>query len=374
MFFESDLLEHEVERYSRQIVVPGIHVDGQKKLRNAKVVVVGCGGLGAPVIMYLSSCGIGTIGLVDFDRVESHNLQRQVIYAEQDIGEWKVVAAARAAERMNSNVNIIAHNVFLDKSNVESILELYGIVLDCTDSITTRYLINDHCRLTKKSLICGSVLRWEGQLYKITPDGPCYRCMFPVVKDNTVSCEDGGVVGPICGVIGSLQASEAIRTILGNGEPKVVIYNGATGRLTNIEPRNPRKSCSACNGNAAEDLVHRVRCSSEAAGSEPEDDEMAWEDVLMEFDSYYFVDVRPAVQYGMCRVRGSRNIPLDTIYQEIESVGAVRKKIGVLCKRGITAREGVRLLRDHGIASFSVKGGIDGLRRHLSSGGGKAFE
>lgn len=367
MLFESDLLVAEAERYSRQVIVPGIDIEGQKRLRDARVLVVGCGGLGSPAIMYLSSCGVGSIGLVDFDRVEGHNLQRQIIYSEDDVSEYKVVVAAGVARKMNSALDITTYNEFLDESNVENILSLYEIVLDCTDNIRTRYLLSDHCRATGKSLICGSVLRWEGQLYKITPSGPCYRCLFPDVRDRALSCEDGGVIGPVCGMIGSLQALEAIRLVMGDYTPKMAIYDGIRNRLTNIKVREPQEGCSACRGDMASQRHVWPRCKENVETDLDSEviPTMDWADVLSDFDSYFFIDVRSPIQYRMFRVRGSRNIPLGHLPREIESIRMVKKRVGVVCKRGVSSRKGTALLRSHGIDAFSINCGIDGFKSCL---------
>lgn len=360
MFSESDLLAVEIERYSRQIIVPGIGVDGQRQLRDARVLVVGCGGLGSPVVMYLASCGVGRIGLVDFDRVELHNLQRQVVYAEDDVSRHKVLAAAEFARRMNSTIKIVAHNAVLNAETVGSILEEYCVVLDCTDSIATRYLLSDYCRASGKDLICGSVLRWEGQLYRLTSNGPCYRCLFPSVKSRTVSCEEGGVFGPVCGIIGSLQASEAIRLIMGDRESRMVIYDGLANRFTNIRLRHPKKSCTACNRDSGQrEQSPDAKCIADDGAEESSDWSLDWNDVLDDFESYLFVDVRSPIQHRMFRVRGSKNIPMGRLLEEAETIRNVQKRVGVVCKRGITAKKGAQMLRNSGVDAFYIVGGID---------------
>ncbi|ADM11261.1 molybdopterin and thiamine biosynthesis E1-like protein [Encephalitozoon intestinalis ATCC 50506] len=373
MVFESDLPEATLERYSRQIIVPGIHVKGQKSLGSSGVLVVGCGGLGSPAILYLLSCGIGRIGLVDFDKVEIHNLQRQVIYTEADVSQYKVTAALSFVKRANSLIKAVGYNEFLGRENVERIVAPYDIVLDCTDSICTRYLLSDCCQALSKSLICGSVLRWEGQLYKLTPDGPCYRCLFPDMRERTLTCEDAGVVGPICGIIGSLQALEAIKTIMGNTEPKMTIYNGITSNFVDSKLRSSRNDCIVCSRKCIpEDLYFpTAKCTavSDDKATNQNVETINWEDILNNLDSYLLIDVRPPIQHEMFRIKGSVSIPLADLPDKIGDIEASGKKIGVVCKRGISSRKGAWILNMNGIEAFSVNGGVDRLKSLLRKTG-----
>ncbi|KAG5859389.1 ThiF-like protein [Encephalitozoon hellem] len=368
MVFEHDLPEAAVERYSRQIIVPGIRVEGQKCLGNSGVLVVGCGGLGCPAIMYLVSCGIGKLGLVDFDKVEIHNLQRQVMYTEADVSQYKVAAALSFARRANSSIEIVGYNEFLSEENVERIISPYDVILDCTDSIHTRYLLSDYCKALSKNLICGSVLRWEGQLYKLTPSGPCYRCLFPEMKEKTLTCEDAGVVGPICGVIGSLQALEAIRVITGDTRPKMVIYSGIGSDLIDSQLRGPKPDCSVC----SKKLIHKslsfpARRCVPTSSTEVDTDvaTVDWKDILSNLESCLLIDIRSPIQYEMFRIKGSINIPLESLPENIGKIEAVRKKVGVVCKKGISSKKGVLILKANGVDAFSVNGGIDGLKSYL---------
>ncbi|CAD26272.1 similarity to HYPOTHETICAL PROTEIN YABA_SCHPO [Encephalitozoon cuniculi GB-M1] len=367
MVFESDLPETDVERYSRQIIVPGIHVRGQKSLGDSGILVVGCGGLGSPAIMYLSSCGARRIGLVDFDKVEIHNLQRQVIYTEADVSQHKVVAALSFVRRANSSVEVEGYNEFLSRENVERIINPYDVVLDCTDNIHTRYLLSDYCKALGKSLICGSVLRWEGQLYKLTPNGPCYRCLFPNIKTETMTCEDAGVVGPICGVIGSLQALEAIKTITGDVEPKMTIYNGMTSDLMDFKLRTPKHGCSVCSKKCVPESssFFMPPCTSATDLEDLDVDTVEWEDILDNLESYFLIDIRSPIQYEMFRVKGSVNIPLIDLPGKTGDIDASGKRIGVICRRGISSKEGAWILKRSGIHAFSVNGGINGLKNQL---------
>ncbi|AFN82738.1 molybdopterin and thiamine biosynthesis E1-like protein [Encephalitozoon romaleae SJ-2008] len=319
--------------------------------------------------MYLVSCGIGRLGLVDFDRVEIHNLQRQIIYTEADLSQYKVVAALSFARRANSCIEVVGYNEFLNKENVERIISPYDVILDCTDSIHTRYLLSDHCKALSKSLICGSVLRWEGQLYKLTPSGPCYRCLFPNMKGRTLTCEDAGVVGPVCGVIGSLQALEAIKIITGDTRPKMTIYNGMTSDLMDFQLRAPKPDCRVCSRRSIpEDLSFQVPRCPHIANTElidPNIGTIDWENVLKNLKSYLLIDIRSPVQYEMFRVKGSVNIPLVNLEDKVRTIETGGKRVGVVCRRGISSKKGALIFKANGIDAFSVNGGIDGLKSYL---------
>jgi adenylyltransferase and sulfurtransferase len=371
MFFDSDLLRVEAERYPRQVVVPGIDIEGQRRLRRTRVLIVGCGGLGSPALMYLASCGIGTIGLADSDRVELHNLQRQVVFSENDIGGLKVEAAAGFARRLNSSITINIHSEMIEAENIDGIIVSYDIVLDCCDNITTRYLLADRCKRHERDLVCGSALKWEGQLYKMTKKGPCYMCLFPNIRSRTQTCDSSGIIGPICGIIGTLQALEAIKIVLGDIDPKMVIYNGFTGKFTDVKLRSSKRSCQACNpvpGRLLE--MAGSACGAEEQEAEETVPTLRWERVMGGFDGYFFVDVRPSVvQYRMFRIHGSEHIPLSLLGDEIPLLKAAGKPVAVVCKRGITSRKGTLLLRSHGIEAYSMEGGIDEFKRKVEESG-----
>lgn len=360
MFFESDLQKHEIDRYTRQIIVPGVKVSGQIKLRNSRVLVVGCGGLGAPVIVYLGSCGIGELGVLDYDVVELHNLQRQVIYRECDVGKYKSEVAGEFLKSLNASIKINIHNIFLDINNVEEVISGYDLILDCCDNIRTRYMLADLCKRRGKDIICASVLKWEGQLYKITAGGPCYRCLFPDMKTMVQSCETSGVIGPVCGVMGSMQATEAIKLLLGNKEPKLLIYNGTTNRLTNVKLRKSKNDCLICSGKdeALFDYSEKATCLDSAADMYNSVPTISWKEIFKNYDNYYIVDVRSPIQYEMFRAKSSVNIPLVALSEMINTLKSIKKPIVITCKRGITSQKAVQILKNHGIPSMSADGGI----------------
>ena len=238
------LSEDEVRRYARHIILPGIGGDGQRKLIDASVLVIGAGGLGSPAAMYLAAAGVGTIGLVDFDRVELSNLQRQLLHDTDDVGRPKVDSARDRLTQLNPNVEVRTHPVLLSSENAFDVLGAYDVVVDGTDNFPVRYLVNDACQMLGKPLVYGSVYQWEGQasVFLPGPNTPCYRCLFPEPPPpGTVpSCAEGGVFGVLPGIIGSIQAVEAIKLVLGVGESlagTLVLYDAMRNEFTSVKLR-----------------------------------------------------------------------------------------------------------------------------------------
>ena len=236
--------EDEVRRYARHIILPGIGGDGQRRLKEARVLVIGAGGLGSPAAMYLAAAGVGTIGLVDFDQVELSNLQRQLLHDTDDVGRPKVESAGDRLNDLNPNVNVIPHRVLLSSENAFEVLEPYDVVVDGTDNFPVRYLVNDACQMLRKPLVYGSIYQWEGQASVFLPgqDTPCYRCLFPEPPPpGTVpSCAEGGVFGVLPGIIGSIQAVEAIKLVLDVGETlagSLVLYDAMRNEFTSVKLR-----------------------------------------------------------------------------------------------------------------------------------------
>jgi len=246
-----DFNEDEVERYSRHILLQEVGVEGQAKLRESSVLVVGAGGLGSPVAYYLVAAGVGKIGIVDFDEVDLSNLQRQILHSTDDVGRAKTDSAKETLEALNPNVEIITYNQRLGTDNVEDLVSQYDIVIDGVDNFAARYLVNDACVFTNTPLVEGGILRFEGQVTLIDPEeGPCYRCVFPEPpKPGSIpSCQEAGVLGAIAGTIGTLQATEAIKYLLGIGESligRLVIYDALqlSFREVKIEQNS---DCSLC--------------------------------------------------------------------------------------------------------------------------------
>jgi adenylyltransferase/sulfurtransferase len=236
--------EDQVRRYARHIILPGIGGDGQQKLMDARVLVIGAGGLGSPAAMYLAAAGVGTIGLVDFDKVELSNLQRQLLHDTADVGRPKVESAKERLGDLNPNVEVVTHETLLSSENAFDVLGDYDVVVDGTDNFPVRYLVNDATQMLGKPLVYGSIYQWEGQASVFMPgrDVPCYRCLFPEPPPpGTVpSCAEGGVFGVLPGIIGSVQAVEAIKLVLGVGQPlvgKLLIYDALTNEFTTVKLR-----------------------------------------------------------------------------------------------------------------------------------------
>lgn len=246
-----NLNEDQIERYSRQIILPHIGGKGQDKILNAKVLVVGTGGLGAPSALYLAAAGIGTIGLVDCDSVELNNLQRQIIHTTNDVGIPKTESGKKRIAALNPDVNVITHNLRLTSKNIIDVIKDYEIVIDGTDNFPTRFLINDACVMNKKFLVHAGIFRFDGQIMTIAPkEGPCYRCLFPEPPPPGAvpSCQEGGILGAVAGVLGVLQANEALKLVLGIGDAligKLLIFDALSSGFRTVKvPKD--KDCSVC--------------------------------------------------------------------------------------------------------------------------------
>lgn len=250
----ADFTEEQIHRYSRHIILPEVGGLGQKKLLGAKILCLGAGGLGSPALMYLAAAGIGTIGVMDFDTVDYSNLQRQVIHNSDRVGALKVESAKAFINKLNHDVNVVAINDRLSSANVLDILKDYDIVLDGCDNFPTRYLVNDACVMLNKINVHGSIFRFDGQVTVFKPkEGPCYRCLYPEPPPMGMvpSCQEAGVLGVLPGVVGTLQAVEAIKVILGKGQPligKLLLYNALNAEFRKLNIRRDA-NCPVCGDN-----------------------------------------------------------------------------------------------------------------------------
>lgn len=263
-----DLTEDQILRYSRHILLPEIGGQGQEKLLKAKVLIVGSGGLGSPVGYYLAAAGVGTIGVLDNDRIELSNLQRQIAHNTNRLGEYKADSAKKTFEALNTDVNVVVYKERLTSQNSKRIMQDYDIVVDGSDNFPTRYLINDTCVMLKKTLVSGAVFRFEGQVMTIFPgDGPCYRCLFEVPPPPGMlpSCQESGILGAVPGVIGTLQATEVIKVLLGIGHPlrgALLMWNALDMTFRRVKvPRN--RDCPMCGDHPTiKDLIdYELFCS-----------------------------------------------------------------------------------------------------------------
>ena len=246
------LTDEQMERYSRHIILKEVGAKGQKKLLNAKVLIIGAGGLGSPAAMYLAAAGVGTIGIADADEVDLSNLQRQIIHTTGDVGKAKVISAKETMEKMNPDVVVKTYHTFVNASNIRQLVREYDFIIDGTDNFPAKFLINDACVLEKKPFSHAGIIRFQGQLMTYVPgEGPCYRCIFrdPPPKDAVPTCSQAGVIGAMGGVIGSLQAMEAVKYIIGKGElltGYLLTYDALTMEFRKIKlPRDTHK-CEVC--------------------------------------------------------------------------------------------------------------------------------
>ncbi len=246
------LNNEQISRYSRHITLKEIGVKGQKKLLAAKVLIIGAGGLGAPAAMYLAAAGVGTIGIADSDRVELSNLQRQIIHTTNDVGKSKVQSAAETINALNPDVHVITYDTFINSKNIADIIKDYDFIVDGTDNFPAKFLINDACVLGRKPFCHAGILRFEGQLMTYVPDkGPCYRCIFetPPPKDAVPSCRETGVIGAMAGIIGSMQALEAVKYITGQGElltGSMLIFDGLKMEWRKVRLPQKVEACPVC--------------------------------------------------------------------------------------------------------------------------------
>ena len=249
--------EEQIKRYSRHIILPEVGGKGQEKLLNSKVLVIGAGGLGSPSIYYLAAAGVGTIGIVDFDVVDYSNLQRQILHNTDRVGTPKVESAKKTVEALNPDVKVIAYNTKINKDNILDIVKDYDIILDGSDNFPTRFLVNDACYFLDKPLVSAAILRFEGQLtvfdYRYKDKSPCYRCLFPEPPPPGLvpSCQEAGLLGVVGGIMGTLQANEALKLILGIGETlvgRLLVFDALTTEFTTVKLRKDQ-NCQLCGKN-----------------------------------------------------------------------------------------------------------------------------
>jgi len=377
-----DLTTEEKARYARHILLPDIGIEGQRRLKNARVLVVGAGGLGSPALLYLAAAGVGTIGIVDDDTVDASNLQRQVIHGTPDVGRPKTESAAEAVARVNPLVAVVRHDLRLDSTNALGVIAGYDIVLDGTDNFPTRYLVNDACALLGKPHVWGSIYRFDGQVSVwFAGHGPCYRCVFPEPPppDSVPSCATGGVLGVLCAAIGSVQVAETVKLIVGQGDPlvgRILVHDSLRQSWDTLRvSQNP--ACPLCGDHPTiHELVdYEAFCglstgdsaaSAAAVGAEAFGEVAARElaDLLGARDrgeeSFELVDVRDAGERAVVAIPGARAIHLE----EFRSGTALGKlpdgiPVVVLCKSGVRSAEAARLLSEAGRSGVrNLRGGV----------------
>ena len=368
------LTNEEVARYSRHLIMPEVGMEGQLTLKAARVLCIGAGGLGSPVLLYLAAAGVGTLGLVDFDEVDFSNLHRQIIHGTPDVGRSKLDSARSRLNALNPEVEVVTYEMALSSENALGLFGDYDLVIDGTDNFPTRYLVNDACVIQGKPNIYGSIFRFEGQASVFaTKDGPCYRCLYPEPPPPGLvpSCAEGGVLGILPGVIGTLQATEAIKVILGVGEPLIgrfLIFDALKMRFRELKLRKD-PDCPVCGDHPTvtqlidyEQFCGITPGATAAASSSTEDaDEATVEELKTRLDrheSFLLLDVREPQEFEICRIPGSVLIPLGDLPSRLSELEG-RDDMIVHCKSGVRSGKAVRLLREAGYSKArNLKGGI----------------
>jgi adenylyltransferase/sulfurtransferase len=336
------LTDKEYERYSRHIVIPEIGEEGQKKLKSAGVLIIGAGGLGSPLALYLAAAGIGKIGIVDFDVVSLTNLQRQVLYSTEDVGKSKTEIAKKRIEAVNPNVDVKIYNTRLTSDNAVEILIDYDVIADGTDNFSTRYLVNDACLILNKPNVYASILRFNGQVsvfnYK---NGPCYRCIYPEppAPGEIPSCEEGGVLGVLPGIIGTLQANEIIKIILGIGETlsgRLLLFDGLKASFKELKLSKDKK-CPSCSKQLTELSDYELLCGTENNAKEiiMNNKEITVEELKKKLDNnekFILLDVRESYETNISSIGGTL-IPMSQLPYRLEELNK-DEEIIVYCRTG----------------------------------------
>ena len=362
----------EVKRYSRHLIIPDVGMTGQKRLKNAKVLVVGAGGLGSPALLYLAAAGVGTLGIVDFDVVDESNLQRQIIHGVSDVGHPKAESARDSIREINPYVNVVLHTERLDSDNAMAIFEPYDLIVDGTDNFATRYLVNDAAVLLGKPYVWGSIYRFDGQASVFWAEyGPCYRCLYPEPPPPGMvpSCAEGGVLGVLCASIGSIQVNEAIKVITGIGDPlvgRLMIYDALEMTYRSVQVRKDPE-CPVCGKNPTitELIDYEAFCGavSEEAQEAAQGSTITARDLkaMMDADeSIFVVDVREPNEYEIVSIPGATLIPKG----EFISGAALEKlpqdkRIVLHCKSGVRSAEALAIVKDAGFSdAVHVGGGV----------------
>ncbi len=376
------LTNDEIERYSRHLILPEVGVKGQEKLRDAKVLLIGAGGLGSPLAVYLAASGVGTIGIVDFDVVDVSNLQRQIIHSTKDIGQPKLDSAEAYINGLNPFVTVIKHNTRLDSDNALDILKDYDVVADGTDNFATRYLVNDACVLLGIPNAYGSIFRFEGQASVFyAKEGPCYRCLYPEPPPPGLvpNCAEGGVLGVLPGIIGTLQAMETIKLILGEGDPlvgRLLLFDAMKMKFREMTLRKD-PACPICGENPSitELIDYEQFCGLGPTHDEPKKETSMIPEIspsalkarLDAGDDVFVLDVREPHEHDICRINGTTLIPLGelgTRYKELDA----SKEIIVHCKMGGRSAQACAFLQKNGFENVTnLSGGISGWSDDVDS-------
>lgn len=371
------LTQEQYQRYGRHIILPEIGEEGQKKLLSSKVLLIGAGGLGAPLSLYLAAAGVGTIGIVDFDKIELSNLQRQIIHKTQDVGKSKVDSAEQGIRAINPDVQVHKYKTHINSENAFEIIKDYDIVIDGTDNFPTRYLVNDACVLLKKVNIYGSIFRFDGQATVFKPfEGPCYRCLYPEPPPPGMvpSCAEGGVLGILPGIIGLIQATEAIKIITGQGESligRLLTFDALKMKFRELKLRRDSQ-CPLCGDHPT---IHQLIDYQEFCGYKSQEPEIAEEKnagivelpvqelkkrIDQNSQSVFILDVREPYEYEIVNIPGSVLIPLGQIQNRISELELYKNSsVVVHCHHGGRSRKACEILKSKGFKKVeNLAGGI----------------
>lgn len=377
----------ELARYSRQILLERVGIEGQRKLAGARVLVVGAGGLGSPAALYLAAAGVGTLGIADFDQVEEHNLQRQLLHDTPAVGRPKVASAAARLRATNPFVRVVTHEHGITPENAIELFSGYDVIVDGTDNFGTRYLNNDAAALARRPLVYGSVFKFDGQVAVFDPagGGPCYRCLFPEPPPpgSVPGCGEAGVIGALCGVIGSLQALEAIKLVTGIGEPlrgRLLTYDALHQQFQTLTlPRDPE--CALCGEHPQIRDLDPARYAPACAPAAPAPFSMSDREIPLEIsvteasqlrqsapDRTLIVDVREPFELDICRIDGAEHIPMRQIPDRLDALPR-DKHLLILCHAGGRSYRVTEFLRARGLTAVSnIAGGIDAWAQEIEPG------
>ena len=368
-----DFSNDEIARYSRHLIMPEVTLEGQKRIKAASILCIGAGGLGSPIALYLAAAGVGRLGLVDFDVVDFSNLQRQILHGTDDVGRKKLNSAKDRIKAVNPNVQVDLHDCLFQSENAKELVQNYDIVVDGTDNFPTRYLSNDVCVLTKKPNIYGSIFRFEGQCTVFAPHlgGPCYRCMFPEPPPPGMvpSCAEGGVLGVLPGIIGVMQAIEAIKLIIGIGEPligRLVSFDALKMRYKEFKIRRD-PNCPICGDHPTihELIDYQQFCGIPQADAEAEKEmdvpTINAVELKKMFDrkkDFVLIDVREPFEYDICHIDQARLIPLGELPARLSELDSA-DEIVLHCKGGSRSAKALRILQEAGFKKVvNLEGGI----------------
>jgi molybdopterin/thiamine biosynthesis adenylyltransferase/rhodanese-related sulfurtransferase len=362
------LSQEEILRYSRHLIIPEVGVEGQRRLKDARVLMVGAGGLGSPIGLYLAAAGVGRIGIVEFDVVDETNLQRQILHGTKDVGGRKVDSARDRIRDLNPHVEVVAHETRLTSDNAMEIVRDYDVVVDGTDNFATRYLVNDACVLLGKPNVYGSIFRFEGQSTVFcTKDGPCYRCLYPEPPPPGLvpSCAEGGVLGILPGLVGVIQATETVKLITGIGQSlagRLLLVDALSMQFRTVKlRRDPR--CPACGTREITKLVDYEQFCGIRGGEDETEGIPALTPAdlkarLARGDDVDLVDVREPHEWDICRIEGARLAPLSSFAESLRTMDSARDVV-LYCKVGQRSARAVRQLQEAGFKRvWNLAGGI----------------